>query len=323
MVNLLFIIVGLVGLWIGTELIIRGATRLARHYGLSETVFGLTVLAVGSDLPELVVAINAAAHTLRGVDQSGIVMGTAIGSLMGQFGLVMGTAGLIGYLTMPERYIIRHGTVLIGATLLLILASLDGHVGRIEGAGLLVLYVIYLIALLLREEKAGNGHARQDEPALRSWVVLAAGFVLLIGNAELTVTAVTALAERFRIDDIVIAVVILGAGSSLPELSLSVSALLKKKGSLSVGNLVGSNVLDTLLVPGLAAIIAPLTVLSDTLVFDFPLLFVLTVLVFVFFWRRKGLQRNEAMVLLGFYLGYILLRASEQGLDAFNGWFGA
>lgn len=319
MIDFLLLISGLVGLWIGTELIVRRASRLAQRYHLSETVIGLSILALGTDLPEFVVMFDASVRALGGADTSGIVLGSAIGSAIGQFGLAMGAAGLVGYLMMSRRYIIRHGSVLLSAIILLFVFGLDGTINRIEGIILVLVFIVYFVMLF-----SAPGHEKEEapptraEPLYRSWIILGLGFLILIGNAELTVNAARGLADSLGMSQATISVIVIGMGSSLPELSLSVTALLRKKGGLSVGNLVGSNILDTLLIPGLAAIIIPLQVGKATLWFDLPVLFALTLLVLAFmFFSRRGLQRREAVVLVVFYAIFVLARFSGEWFEDF------
>lgn len=324
MINFLLLISGLVGLWIGTELIVRRASRLAKRYRLSETVIGLSILALGTDLPEIVVMFDASLRALGGADTSGIVLGSAIGSAIGQFGLAMGAAGLVGYLVMSRRHIIRHGSVLVSSIILVFVFGLDGTLTRIEGGFLVLFFLVYFVALFSASDHATEKlPSKPSEPLYRSWIVLGLGFLILIGNAELTVIAASGLAEGLGISQAAISVIVIGMGSSLPELSLSVTALLRKKGGLSVGNLVGSNILDTLLVPGLAAVIVPLQVGKATLWFDLPVLFVLTLLVLAFMlFSRRGLQRREAVVLIVFYTMFVLVRFGEAWFGNFFQGFG-
>jgi cation:H+ antiporter len=142
----------------------------------------------------------------------------------------------------------------------------------------------------------------------KSWLVLIAGLAIVVGSSEMTVTSVINIAHYFQISEALISVLIIGLGTSLPELSISISAVLKKKTQLSVGNIIGSNVLDTLLPIGLAATISAVTFESELLFFDLPFIFLLTALVLVFFYTRRGVTRPEAWIILGIYFLYVAVK---------------
>ena len=145
--DLLLLIAGLAGLWFGTEITIRGAVSISSRLGISEFVVGVAVLSVGSDLPELAIAIDGAIKNLVGEGASDVVVGTALGSYLGQLGLVLGCAALILNLTLPRGIALRHGGALLGSLLLLGIVGVDGIVTRLEGVGLTFAYIIYLVAL--------------------------------------------------------------------------------------------------------------------------------------------------------------------------------
>ena len=132
------------GLWLGSETLIRGAMSLADRYRLSDALFGMLVLAIGTDLPALFVAFDASFRSLAGEDLSGIVIGSALGSTIGQFALVFGVAGFIGYSPMQRKFLPRNATFLIGGALALLIFSLDGVISRIEGVLLGLYYAAYV-----------------------------------------------------------------------------------------------------------------------------------------------------------------------------------
>lgn len=304
--DFVLLIIGVAGLWLGTELTIGGALAIARRHGLSEFFVGLVLLSIGSDLPELAVAVGAGLKGLSGLDASGVVVGTSIGSVMGQIGFVLGVAGLLGYLTLPRRFILSHGSVLLGATVLLFLVGFDGQVSRIEGMLLCTVYLIYVFALLRND---GVSSVQPEALALnagglKSWAALIAGLAVIIASSELAVVSVLRIAQNLDVSQALISVLIIGIGTSLPELSISISAILKKRTQLSVGNIIGSNILDTLLPIGIAAAMSPLFFEAQFLFFDLPYIFVLTSVVLFFFIRKRGLQTGEAAVILAFYAAY-------------------
>jgi cation:H+ antiporter len=158
----------------------------------------------------------------------------------------------------------------------------------------------------------GGPHA--DDPQWKAWAYLIVGLGLLLVSAEMTVRSAAAFAEAVGLSNIAVSAIVIGMGSSLPELSVSLVALLRKRGGLSVGNLVGSNILDTLLVPGLAAVITPLAVPVAVLWVDLPVLLLTTVLVLGFLYvSRRGIHRLEASILLTIYIAYAATRLIGPG----------
>jgi len=315
MTDFLLLMIGMAGLWLGSEVLIKGAMSLADRYRLSDALFGMLVLAIGTDLPELFVAFDASFRSLAGEDLSGIVIGSAIGSTIGQFALVFGVAGFIGYEAMNRKFLPRNMFFLLGSIVTVFIFAWDGVITRVEGIILVLYYLSYLAVLILRRaEIPDEGEETSHMDAWRAWLILAAGLGLLLIAAELTVASAAAFADNVGLSDIAVSAIVIGMGSSLPELSVSFVALLRKRGGLSVGNLVGSNVLDTLLVPGIAAVISPVIVPAAILLVDLPVLFVTTFLVLMFLYvTRRGVQKPEAVILLIIYFAYAALRLGGPG----------
>jgi cation:H+ antiporter len=315
MLSFLLLVCGLAGLWYGSETLIKGAMSLADRYRISDALFGMLVLAIGTDLPELFVAFDASVRSLAGEDLSGIVVGSAIGSAIAQFALVFGIAGFSGYPPMRRMFLPRNAFFLLGSIVAVFFFSLDGHISRPEGVLLIFYYVAYVAVLVLRRVEVDD-EEKQDShlPAWRAWLTLALGLGLLLVAAELTVVYAAEFAREVGLSNIAVSAVVIGLGSSLPELSVSFVALMRKRSGLSVGNLVGSNVLDTLLVPGIAALISPLVVSPAILMIDLPVLLVSTLLVLIFLYvTRRGVRGPEAAILLFIYISYAAVRLVGPG----------
>lgn len=310
----LALLVGLAGLWLGTEATIRGAVAIADRLGVSEFIVGVAILSIGSDLPELAIAVDAAIKNLGGANASDLVVGSALGSDLGQIGFVLGVAALFGHLTLSQKIIYQHGVFLLGSLVLLGLFGLDGAVSRTEGISLVVIYGIYLM-LLFTDSATFNGDEPNDDiaPVGVSTLYLVVGLAIVIGSAELTVRSATDLAFSYGIEQSFIAIIIIGLGSSLPELSISLAAILKKRAHLSVGNLVGSNIFDTLVPIGVAATIANLDFEPKMLRFELPFLFALTLLVLILFSRKPGFRKREGTAILAIYVGYALIKLATAG----------
>ena len=302
------LILGLAGLWFGTEITIHGAVSIAKRYGVSEFIIGVVILSIGSDLPELAIAVDAGLKNLAGGDYSDVVVGSALGSTLGQIGFVLGFVGLLSYLTLPRGVIYQHGATLLGSLLLVALFGYDGIVTFTEGLALLLVYGIYLVALLNEVNGSAGMEQAGDLTFWRSMLYLAVGLTIVVGSAELTVSSAVDVARMLGLSDSVVAIILIGLGSSLPELTISISAVIKGHHRLSVGNLIGSNVFDTLVPIGAAAVIAPLSFDRGMLRFEVPYLFFVTTAVIFFFLRKRGIQRWEAAVVLALYCAYVLVK---------------
>lgn len=308
----LALLFGLAGLWFGTELTIHGAVTVASRLGVSEFIVGVAILSIGSDLPELAIAVDGAIINLRAGDASDVVVGTAIGSCLGQIGFVLGTAALFSYLTLPRAMIFQHGSVLLGSAALLGVFGFDGTVTRAEGLALLVVYAIYFAALFGDRRKGAEPDTDGGTGTGKAWLYLLVGLGIVGISAEFTVSGAIAVAAALDISEAFIAVVVIGLGTSLPELSISVGAALKQRARMSVGNLVGSNIFDTLVPVGAAAAISTLRFDGNLLRYELPFLFFLTLVVLVFFLRKRGIQKSEAVIVLALYGGYLLVKLSRE-----------
>lgn len=308
--NLLLLILALFGLWAGTELTVRQALRLAAALGLSPMFVGLTILAIGTDLPELVLSIDAGLQRLGGVETSGLVIGNSIGSGLAQIGIALGVTGLFGYVTLGRRLAWSDGVMLLGSIALFFLAGVDGALTRIDGGILLTVYLIYFAAAVRREQ---TGKADRESGATVGWVGIGAlclvGLLIVAAASHLAITSAVALAKEWEIEQTFVGIVLIGIGTSLPELAVSLNAVFKKQGALSVGNILGSNIFDMLVAPGAAAVIAGLNVDSPSMfAIDLSALLAISLLALYFFRTRKGLQKREALTLVIFYTTYIALR---------------
>jgi cation:H+ antiporter len=299
---------GIVGLVLGTELVVRGAVDIANHFKLSRVFIGLAILAIGTDLPEFVIAITAALNKLKGIETSGIILGDAIGSSFSQIGFVLGILGITGYVILTKEQIKIDGLVMLSSVVLLFLVGYDGTITQLEGLVLVLVYLIYYVSLYRRENTDEKIKRTPAFYPVWSFVLLVSGLAIVIYTSNVVVDNIVALAGRWGVSQVVIAILITGFGTSLPELAVSLGALIKGEGGLSVGNLVGSNIFDILVPVGTGAIISGLTISRNMLFFDIPALFVLSVVVLLFFFRIKGIQRKEAIIIFLLYAFYVLLK---------------
>ena len=299
---------GLAGLWYGTEITIRGAVALAARLRVSEFIVGIVILSIGSDLPELAIAIDVAIKNMSNGGVSDVVVGSALGSSLGQIGFVLGVAGLMAFLTLERKTVYQHGAILLGSIIILGLLAWDGYVTRTEGLALVIVYAIYLMLVISDATPQPPEAGTPKDGIGRSITILIVGLAIITVSAEVTVTNAIEVARFLGVDDAVVAILIVGLGTSLPELSISVGAVMKGRHHMSVGNLIGSNIFDTLVPIGVAALISGVNFSADMLRFEVPYLFVLTTVVLVFFLRKLGIQKSEAIIILFMYLSYAIIK---------------
>lgn len=303
--NYLLLFLGLLGLWFGTELTIRGALSLSKRIGLSEFVVGIVILAVGSDLPELAIAIDVAIKGVGNGGGSDVVVGSALGSTLGQIGFVLGIAGLMATLMLRRRTVFKHGLFLLGSIVLLALFARDGDITRLEGIGLILLYVLYLVFVIA--DSANYEYMVEGAPPDGlglSILLLLVGLVIVTVSADVTVEGAINVAISLGVSEAVVAILIVGLGTSLPELSISIAAVLKGRERMSVGNLIGSNIFDTLVPIGAAATISGVSFSAGFRNVELPFLFVLTTVVLLLFLRKMGIRKLQAAIVLAMYCGY-------------------
>lgn len=302
---ILILILGLAGLWLGTDLLVGAASAIARHLGVSQLVIGVGLLAIGTDVPEMLVTIDASLRQTADADLSGLIVGTAVGSNLANISIVLGTAALAAYLQLSRPALLRDGSAVLGSLLLLYLLAADAMLLRWEAVLLLAAYGIYMITLLRTEAPAAPDLPPGERPLLLRVLHLVAGLVLVAVAADAVVGSATALARRWGVAQSFVGLLLIGLGTSLPELAVSIGAVLKRAPGLAIGNIIGSNVFNILVLPAVAALIHPLAFSRRLLLFDLPALMLMSLLTLTFLWRRKGLQRFEASTLIAAYLAYV------------------
>ncbi|RDB42237.1 calcium/sodium antiporter [Halomonas sp. DQ26W] len=311
---ILAVIGGLVLLVWSAERFVDGAAASSRQLGVSPLLIGMLVLGFGTSAPELMVSALAA-----GQGNPGLALGNAYGSNIANIGLILGLVALASPLTVHSGVIRRELPLLGGVTLLSALLMWGGVIGRMEGSLLLVLLAAFILLSIFQARRAGpDPLAVETEESLVvkrmslrvgvAWTLV--GLLLLIVSSRILVWGAVAIAQGFGVSDLIIGLTVVAVGTSLPELAASVSALRRGEHDLVLGNVVGSNLFNTLGVVGLAAVIMPLEVGSEVLLRDWSLMAVMTTLLVVFAmgWRgRPGrINRIEGAVLLALFLGYML-----------------
>jgi cation:H+ antiporter len=298
-VQLAIVAATVVGLWIGARLLVESVVRLARRVGFSELTIGLTVVAAGTSAPELVVTTDAA---WRGFGD--LAVGNVIGSNIYNLAFILGVVSLLRVVPVERSLVHRDGVVLIASTVLTGVALFDGTVSRVGGVGLVGLLVAYIAVLLRTGTESDASPSTADDPAIPTTVADAVGFrgrdaAFLIGglavvlvSGDLLVETAASLARGAGVSDWVIGGTIVAAGTSTPEFAVSLIAVRRGRLGVSVGNVVGSNVLNLLGVLGLAAAIRPLAV-GGAARAAVGWLLVVSVVMVAALWTGRQLSRAE------------------------------
>lgn len=302
---------GLVGLILGGEMLVRGAVSAAQAFRISPMVIGLTIVGFGTSSPELVTSLQAA---LSG--SPGLAMGNVVGSNIGNILLILGLAALLGPIAVAPRALRRDGTVVVLAALACLAVVLLGEVGRL-GGGLLVLglvaYLTATFALERRDSAAAALYAAEAEmvpgpaparlvPAL---LILAAGLAVILFGARTLVSGAVTLAEAAGISETVIGLTIVAVGTSMPELVTSVIAVRKGQGDVALGNVLGSNIFNILGILGVTALVQPMRVPPEIAALDIWVMLAATALLVVFARTGWRVGRREGAVMLALYAAYL------------------
>jgi cation:H+ antiporter len=297
----------LLGLWLGADFITKGALGLAHRFGLSEGFIGMTLLALGTSFPEIMISLAAAREQAAGIPTSGIVIGNVIGANMSLMALVLGAVGLLGVIKVSHKRMRIEGSALILSTTLLLLFASDGVINRFEGMIFLAAYLLYLI-FLNRTRKEGIKVKGKMQSLLKSLFLLGLGLLVISQASQYVIDSGISIAASLGVDQIVVGALLLGVGTTLPEFTIAIRLALKHDSELSIGNLVGSNVVDILLVLGLGAMITDWHVASRVVQFDLPFLLLSMMVAALFMLSRGKLERRESLLLLSLYGIYIALK---------------
>ncbi|MEL6406386.1 MAG: calcium/sodium antiporter [Chloroflexota bacterium] len=312
--DILLVLGGLAGLYFGGNWLVTGSSRLALRFNVPPIIVGLTIVAVGTSAPELFVSVGA---TLRG--NPGISLGNVIGSNIANIGLILGFTGAIRALTVREILVKREIFILLTITLFTTLLTLDGQLSRLDGILLmsgfaLFNFIFYTIAqsttepvdIELPDEALTEDGEKQKTPAFMDIVYIWGGITLLVIGGQWMVEGATNIARNLGVSELVIGVTLVAFGTSLPELATSATAVLKGETDIAVGNVIGSNIANLLLVLGATSFIAPIAVGATELsVVEFVVMIGFTVLLIPFA-RNRVLSRTESALFLGGYFAFII-----------------
>ena len=306
---------GIAALVWSADIFVGGSAALARRCGMSSLLIGMVVIGFGTSMPEMLVSVLSAAE-----GSPSIALGNAYGSNTANIGLILGLTATLAPIFVARSVLRRELPILLGATVISYALFFNGVITRLESIVLLVLFLGILCFNIYHGKR--NAEETENDAEVKpmslgkSLLLVVGGLVLLVGSSRLLVVCAIGIARVLGVPDLIIGLTIVAVGTSLPELASSIAAIRKKEHDLVLGNIIGSNLFNTLAVVGLACVITPMTdgidreAVHAVIVRDYPVVLALSVLLLVFCipWRRGNkavINRLEGAILLLAYLGYL------------------
>ena len=327
-ITLITFILGFVFLISGAELLVRGASNLAKTIGISPLVVGLTIVAFGTSSPELAVNIQS---TWSG--KPDLAIGNVVGSNILNILLVLGIGAVIVPISISQRLIRLEVPLMIGASFLLLLLSIDGKLDFWDGLLMscaIIVYTFFSIRICRQAknycppEKLTSSQHKKNLNIIVQLVLIILGLYLLIQGSQWLVEGAVIIAKLIGISELIIGLTVISIGTSLPEIATVIIASLRKEPELVIGNVLGSNLFNILLVLGFTSLIAPdgIEVSRSAVVFDMPVMIAVAVACLPIFFTGYMIRRWEGGLFLAFYVAYTLylfLNATQHdSLPAFN-----
>lgn len=307
--QILILLGGLALILFGANWLVDGSSSIAKKFGISEFVIGLTIVGIGTSTPEMVVSFLSAFQ-----GKADMAIGNIVGSNIFNTLMILGVTALIAPLTITKSNLKKDIPLNIFVTVLLILLGMNftifglgqDQLSRIDGAILLAIFAWYLYTSFKSDTADEDGEGIKEYKTVISVLLIVAGLGALIAGGKLFVNSATELAKMFGVSDKFIAITVMAAGTSMPELATCVVAALKGRGQLALGNVLGSNISNILLILGGSALICPLSFGGMTYVdLGIVLVSAIFILASAYLFKKKQLDRFEGIVLLLMEAGYM------------------
>ena len=303
-VSAILTVVGLVMLCFGGNWLVSGGVAIARKFRISNLVIGMTIVAYGTSTPELAASVAAAG------EHSAIILGNIVGSNIANVGMVIGVSAILVSLAVSKSVLRKEIPIMLGVSFLLILLSLDGELSQYDGILLLVglgIFGFYTFkdAMKQRKENKEEIEPSKNNIYLKSFGLIGLGVVLLYVGAILTVDNAVILAKEFGLSEKIIGLTVIAIGTSLPELITSIIAIRKGHADIGVGNIIGSNIYNILMIMGVGATLGGVLISSDVYVdYAIMILFSLSLLIAI---KTGIINRIMGMALTIGYVAYMVI----------------
>ena len=304
----IYMIGGLILLYFGANWLVQGAITLALHLGLSPLIVGLTVVALGTSVPEALVSIQAAIG-----HQGGIALGNVIGSNILNIALILGLSAFFSPLKVDSHLVKADVPLLAGATFMLVVLLEDFHISRMEGAFLMLCIVGYVVGNIMTVKRSSPEENKIEGVELpvghsnnlwRDISFLFIGLIALAFGSNFLVTGAVDLARILGLSEALIGLTIVSIGTGTPEMATALMAAYRKRADLAIGNAVGSNLFNIMFVLGIAALVAPLDGKGISSI-DLYVMLGVTILLLPTVWTGRILDRKEGFLFLAIYVGYL------------------
>lgn len=312
----LFVLVGFYMLIKGADLLVEGAVVIAKRFQMTPAVVGATVVAFGTSLPELVVSMGANFKAmLEGMASSpdgpaAIAVSNIVGSNIFNIGAILGITACLYPITLPKSIFKIDYPIMLGALLVIVVLSLtnfpqDMMIDRIEGAILFSLLILYTITTIKLGKVTGAEELEVEFDTPRALFFIVAGIILLSLGGDISLNGSISLARTFGLSERVIGLTVMAMGTSLPELATCIQAVKKNHSDIAVGNIIGSNIFNTLCILGLASLVIPLPVHQKTISFDYIWMVSLSLLLLPFYIFGQRIGRPGGVILVATLITYI------------------
>jgi cation:H+ antiporter len=319
-ISFILLIVGLVLILLGADALVNGASAVARKYGISEFVVGLTIVGIGTSAPELIVSAISAIN-----GSSDIAIGNVVGSNISNVFMILGVTAIIAPITLTKSNLKYDLPIALGVSLLLFVLAYDSIflgkefnvISRWDGLILFAMFVLFMI-YSFKSSASGDQNEESAESEngkvkiVKSVLLIVCGLVGLVLGGRLFVNSGSDIARGFGVSDAFIGITVMAVGTSLPELAASVNAAIKKKGQMALGNVIGSNIFNILLILGTSSIIRPLTLGGITMI-DMGMMILTTVMIMLsaLLISKKEIKRGVGALFFMIYIAYIVYLASN------------
>lgn len=313
LLDIVYIIIGIIGLVWGGNWLVTGSSRLAESFRIPRLIVGLTIVAVGTSSPELLVNLSS---VLNG--STDLALGNVLGSNISNIGVILGISGIIAPIAVHSALIRREIPIMIGVAVGMYLLALDGQLNQFDGLLLLLGFIIFnglmlWITLQNRTLARVNDVTEFTTQEIRTikrpteLARLTVGLLILICGANLTVQGAINIATTLGVSQLIIGITIVAVGTSLPELMASLIAAIRKESELAIGNVVGSNIVNILLILGATATIQPINIPAISLQLDILVMIGFSLLLLPLAWTGNKLARWECGALLIGYVVFVLV----------------
>ena len=303
--NTIFLLIfGLIVLIIGGNLLLKSAVSISMKFGIPRLLIGMTVVSLATSAPELIVSIKSA---IKGSPD--LAISNVLGSNIANLGLVLGITILFSPINISKSIYKKEWPIMMFSALYFLIVILDGVITKIEGGILVCFLIITIISLIkLRDKNEVEDQLENEDSIIKSIIILFFGGLFLFYGSEWFIDGAIQLANSFGISERIIGITVVSVGTSIPELVTSLVAVFNKEKSISLGNLLGSNIFNVFAVLGITSLVTPLSVLDQNII-DFDiyvmLFFAALILPLIFFPKKLVLGRKEGLIILLFYSFYL------------------